>query len=332
MSDSHSTSTGSGLINSAILYVVLLIPTFFGLQGTTKTTTAPSDDTALGWPKHDFDLTTLATQRQTFHTTSLPETTKQHPKIKTLMTRVAVQNNHTFVTAPIPAKNTKELTALFQDGLTGAMEVLKNKQSYGQLVDMLIPKCTKALNALRKDVQIGKVTIKIATTDPDINEYATYRTSCGNLLGALKQFGLVDDKAQWKNDKKGPAIAELLQRYRWSMAGAPAIPVKVSLAPSDHKTFVRWRIESDAFDEQARLGFLRRADPKMLPYHNAFARALIHRDAKNWKRAKAMLRVYAIQKPMMAAQVSKWIAQMPATPSESKKKTTKKTSAPKKSK
>ena len=314
--DSDSNKTGLAVTSALFLGIMAIF--FFALMGPGASGPAPLSDSddLLKWPALSLSQDDLAARRAAFFGKPLEPKHFETPEFEALTKAFRTQNDHLFKTAPIPALKADELSAMFAQSVDAILPTLPSARAYGQLVDVYIPECQKNLQAILSDVQAGKLTMEQATQDPDIATYASYRQYCGNILHMLSSLGVVDPKGQWTT-KDGEDLAALLQRMRWSRAGAPGVQEPVALSPSDKIAFTRWRVESDAaFTPKQAMQTLSRTPDAVLPYPKLQAQAILHMRAGRPAQAREALYRLAKQQPELSEAVAKTVAKLPGSSGE----------------
>lgn len=315
-SEHDSSSNTSGLVVTSIVFFSIMALFFVALKGSDegKAPSISSSDDLLKWPERSLDPKTLAAQRAPFFVTPLKANQFETEEFKALTKAFRIQNDHLFKTAPIPAKTVGELSTMFAQSVDAILPTLANTRQYGQLVDAYIPECQKSLDALLEDIKAGKITMALATKDPNIATYATYRQYCGNILGILFTLGLVSDKGAWLT-KDAKFLPPLLQRMRWARAGAPGVQEPIALSPSDKIAFTRWQIESPtALAPKQSMIVLSRTPDAMLPYPKLQAQAILHMRSGKPQFAREALQKLAKAQPKLSAAVAKTLAKMPKSP------------------
>lgn len=314
--DHHDAQDGpSGLLPAFILCALLL----GGLGWPLLTGHAPSSTSS-----HE-DHTTAAAQALAFPPLEIssakiqevinkgytPQTSfLQDPKVVEFIAQAKIQQDHMFTTTPIPTQTVKELIQAHEYKLGEALTAVPKAQDLMRIADMLQAECEPALEQLMEAVRAGQLTLEQARKDPNIAQWATYRQSCGNLLDALYQFKLIDDKAQY-SAPYAKALIPILQRHRFASSLVTAQPINKLLSPQELTIFWRWRIESaQAFTLEQRQEALNRADKSLLPYHWLKAQAILHIEAKQYDKARKDLQLLQASEPANP-HIAKWMTALP---------------------
>lgn len=313
-SDHHDATDGpSGLIPAFILCALLLGGLGWPLlTGYAPAPTPPHEGHATASTLEFPPLEPQSDKTQAVINKSYSPDTSflKDPKIVDFIAQAKVQQDHMFTTTPIPTLTVKELIQAHEYKLGEALTAAPKAQDLMRIADMLNAECEPAFERLLETIRRGELTMEAARKDPDIAQWAAYRQSCGNLLGALYELKLIDDKAQY-TEPYVKALIPILQRHRFASSLVTAQPLNTLLTPQEQTTFWRWRIESAAaFTLEQRQEALHRADKSLLPYHWLKAQAILHVEAKQYEKARKDLKLLQRSEPANT-HIAEWIAALP---------------------
>jgi hypothetical protein len=120
----------------------------------------------------------------------------------------------------------------------------------------LFIECGKGLESMLGAIRRGQITVEQATEGPPAETFENYRQNCGNVLPILIEQGLITTEGEWTTDA-GPAIFDVLNRYRWAHIIDDRRKAMTQLTPYEQEILMRWRIEdAEAFDMEERWRFL----------------------------------------------------------------------------
>jgi hypothetical protein len=122
----------------------------------------------------------------------------------------------------------------------------------------LFIECGKGLEELLEAIRRGQLTVEDAQ-NPPADTFERYRRNCGNVLPLLVEQGLVTSEGEWTTES-GPAIFDVLNRYRWAHLIDDRRRAITQLTPYEREILMRWRIEeAEAFEPSERWEYLNRA-------------------------------------------------------------------------
>ncbi|MBA2662956.1 MAG: hypothetical protein H0U74_11715 [Bradymonadaceae bacterium] len=157
--------------------------------------------------------------------------------------------------------------------------------------------CNEGLEQLLQALRLANLPLAEARTNPPHRRFQKYRENCGNALPSLLEHGLVSATGQWLKPY-GPAIFEILNRFRWAHIAHARLPARLQLSPYEYRLMMRWRIEDpDAFPLQARREFLSQATELFPDYDSALAEALLDVEGKDKTFATERMRALHLQYP-----------------------------------
>ncbi len=262
----------------------------------------------LGYPSPDLEASTLDASRKRFH--KADKALWEDPAVKKVVELVRLANDHQFKTKPVPTKTDEELRLGLE---VGASELLQatSPHVFVEVGSPIYGECAKGLESLQKDLAAKKLTLEAAIEDPDYETYSSYRRSCGNVLGMLKARRLVDKQGQWQDPSTGPALLELLQRYRWAFLANTQHRPQELIAPADLKALTRWRIGAvESFSHEERFQSARTARESESGYPSAMALALLYREMGQEERgATELSRAATLAKGSERKAYEKWLKQ-----------------------
>lgn len=123
----------------------------------------------------------------------------------------------------------------------------------------LFIECGKGLEELLEAIRRGQITAEEASSALPEDTFEAYRNNCGNVLPVLLEQGLVSSEGEWTSES-GPAIFDVLNRYRWAHVINDRRRAIRQLTPYEQEILMRWRIEdARAFDTSERWRFLEQA-------------------------------------------------------------------------
>ena len=124
----------------------------------------------------------------------------------------------------------------------------------------LFIECRKGLEERLEAIRRGQISAEKASSAPPEETFAAYRNNCGNVLPVLLEQGLVTSEGEWTSES-GPAIFDVLNRYRWAHIIDDRRPALKQLTPYEQEILMRWRIEdAEAFETSERWRFLEQAE------------------------------------------------------------------------
>lgn len=154
--------------------------------------------------------------------------------------------------------------------------------------------CRDGLGDLLSVVREGALSLQEAKTSPPAEQFGSYRDNCGRVLPTLLRRGVVEEDGQWAEPAaRHRAVFDLLQRYRWASIIADRRPPLEQLTRAGRRSFLRWRIETDAYAYDARRRFLDRVaqSSSLLPdYDPLAARVRLEVETGHVERAVSQLR------------------------------------------
>jgi hypothetical protein len=262
----------------------------------------------LEFPAPTLDASALSAARKKFHKPDAGLWEREASKDMIALVRLA--NDHQFETKPVPTKGDEELSLELEVGATELLQATSTNE-FVEVGSPLYAECAEGLAALQADLAAGKVTLEEATRDPDYETYSSYRRACGNVLGMLKARRLVDGEGQWEDPATGPALLELLQRYRWAFLANTQHRPQELMAPLDLESLTRWRIGAvESFSHAERMQFARMARESDPDYPTAMAIALLYREAGQEERgATELSRAATLSEGAERKAYEKWLAQ-----------------------
>lgn len=117
--------------------------------------------------------------------------------------------------------------------------------------------CQTQLATVLEALESGDVDYETMTTDPGA-DWNVYRETCGNVLPALVQMGLISKGGEWRRDY-GPALFDILYRYRIASIIQLRMAPENQLTRHGRQSLWRWRIQDDvAFSQPERITAARR--------------------------------------------------------------------------
>lgn len=258
----------------------------------------------LAFPAMSIDRAALVKSQQQRY--SQPESLLQSPKIAQFIKQANEQLDHQFTTQPIPSKTVEELTQAHEYHLGESLTEVSDAKNLMRVADLFVQRCEPALYKIMEAVQNKTLSMDQAIKDPDIGQWQPYRQWCGDLLGALAQFKLIDTQANWSAPWAKDFVPVIL-RHRFADSLVAAAPKEALLSPLELTLYWRWRIEQPAsFTLEQRQEALNKADKALLPYHWLKAQALLQIEANQLENAQKTLHLLQVQQPK-AAYIQTWI-------------------------
>lgn len=181
----------------------------------------------------------------------------------------------------------------------------------------LFIECGKGLEELLDAVQRGQISIDDANQDLPEDTFERYRKNCGNVLPMLVEQGLVTEEGEWSVEA-GPAIFDVLNRYRWAHIIDDRRRAIMQLTPYEREILMRWRIEdAEAFDNAERWRFLEQARGLLDDYNVAWAAGVLSMRDGNLEQALDYFQKAAdAGEPEEADKVVDYLEQRLANPDE----------------
>ncbi|MGM0558420.1 MAG: hypothetical protein ACQEVA_18695 [Myxococcota bacterium] len=149
----------------------------------------------------------------------------------------------------------------------------------------LFIECGKGLESLLEAIRRGQITVERARENPPADTFESYRENCGNVLPILIEQGLVTRDGEWTSES-GPAIFDVLNRYRWAHVIDDRRKAMTQLTPYEQEILMRWRIEdARAFELADRWRFLDQARELVPSYEVNWAAGVLSLRENNLEQA-----------------------------------------------
>ncbi len=138
--------------------------------------------------------------------------------------------------------------------------------------------CAAEFEKLLAAVRSQKLTADQAEKDPG-DEFAEYRSQCGNAFGPLVKSGVIKASGEWSDPVSGPLVFDIMNRFRWATVLDMRLPPSQQLSPYEYEVLTRWRASIRAVPVAKRLEWVVAAGRELpsFPQHELIGALLLEK-------------------------------------------------------